>query len=264
MEPSSLRSSLPLARLFPNIVTLVGLSLGMTALRHAWQQDWERAVWLLVIAALLDGVDGRLARLLKATSPFGAQLDSLSDFFCFGVAPASLIYFWSLQYLSFPRLGWMIVLFYVICSAIRLARFNVSTAQPPSGSAWRENFFEGVPMPAGAMMMLLPMMLDFGWNMVMWTPTMVAIHSMVVAFLMVSRLPTLSIKKWRVRKEKAPLVMACLVGLIMGLLLDPWVVLPLMTMAYWVSLPWVCWRWWCVRRGLRRAEDSVALPEGPL
>ena len=147
------RGQIPTRVLIPNIFTLLGLCAGLTAIRMAIEHRWDLAVAALVFAAFLDGIDGRIARLLKAQSRFGAELDSLADFVNFGVAPAIIIYNWALDDLK--SMGWIVVLIYAVCAALRLARFNVAlerTDQP----AWQKSYFVGVPAPAGAIILLLP------------------------------------------------------------------------------------------------------------
>ena len=147
------RGQVPVRVLIPNIFTLVGLCAGLTAIRMGIEHRWDLAVAALVFAALLDGIDGRVARLLKASSRFGAELDSLADFVNFGVAPAIIMFNWALEDLH--SLGWIAVLVFAVCSALRLARFNVSLDATDT-PAWKSNYFVGVPAPAGAIILLLP------------------------------------------------------------------------------------------------------------
>src|ERR687885_1616079 len=153
-------SGLSINRMIPNVLTLLALCAGMTAIRFAINGKFESAVVAIIVAGVLDGLDGRIARLLKSTSTFGAQLDSLSDFISFGVAPAVVLYLWTMSQLS--TLGWVIVLFYAACCALRLARFNtqLDVELPPYASY----FFTGVPAPAGAGLVLVPMFLSFEWG----------------------------------------------------------------------------------------------------
>ena len=147
------RGQVPVRVLIPNIFTLVGLCAGLTAIRMGIEHRWDLAVAALVFAAFLDGIDGRVARLLKASSRFGAELDSLADFVNFGVAPAIIMFNWALDDLK--SLGWIAVLVFAVCSALRLARFNVSLDATDT-PAWKSNYFVGVPAPAGAIVLLLP------------------------------------------------------------------------------------------------------------
>src|SRR5271156_7067332 len=144
---------IPVRTLVPNIITLLALCAGLTAIRMAFENRYVLALAAIVFAAILDGIDGRLARFLKGTSRFGAELDSLSDFVNFGVAPALVLYFWDLHELK--SAGWIAALLFAICGALRLARFNVMIVDP-GRPAWAANFFVGVPAPAGAIIVLLP------------------------------------------------------------------------------------------------------------
>ena len=141
-------------RMIPNILTLLALASGLTAMRFAFQERWEMAVFAIAVAAILDALDGRVARLLKGASKFGAELDSLSDFVCFGVAPAIILFLWSLQ--DAGRVTWVLVMLYTMCMGLRLARFNVAVNDDDEPD-WKNRFFSGVPAPAGAGLVLLPM-----------------------------------------------------------------------------------------------------------
>ena len=183
------RGQVPVRVLIPNIFTLVGLCAGLTAIRMGIEHRWDLAVAALVFAAVLDGIDGRVARLLKASSRFGAELDSLADFVNFGVAPAIIMFNWALEDLH--SLGWIAVLVFAVCSALRLARFNVSLDATDT-PAWKSNYFVGVPAPAGAIILLLPIYVqDLGLHVPSLTP-LVLIYTLGIARLMVSRVPTFS------------------------------------------------------------------------
>ena len=138
--------------ILPNILTLFGVSIGLSSIKFAFDGNFELAITAVIIAAIIDGLDGRIARLIKGTSKVGKELDSLTDVISFGVAPAFVMYFWSL--VEIGRLGWLVSLIYVICVALRLARFNVNSSAEPS---WRDNFFEGIPSPAGGVLVLIPL-----------------------------------------------------------------------------------------------------------
>ncbi len=183
------RGQVPVRVLIPNIFTLVGLCAGLTAIRMGIEHRWDLAVAALVFAAFLDGIDGRVARLLKASSRFGAELDSLADFVNFGVAPAIIMFNWALDDLK--SLGWIAVLVFAVCSALRLARFNVSLDATDT-PAWKSNYFVGVPAPAGAIILLLPIYAeDLGLHWPSLTP-LVLLYTLAIALLMVSRVPTFS------------------------------------------------------------------------
>ena len=140
--------------LLPNMLTLIGVCIGLTSIRFALSGEFHLAIIAIIFAALIDGLDGRIARLIKGTSKVGKELDSLTDMISFGVAPAFIMYFWKLNTLG--RFGWLLCLIYVICVALRLARFNISSNQEPS---WKDNFFEGVPSPAGGILVLTPLII---------------------------------------------------------------------------------------------------------
>ncbi|GAB4261138.1 MAG: CDP-diacylglycerol--serine O-phosphatidyltransferase [Pararhodobacter sp.] len=232
------RRSLPLVQLLPNLVTLLGLCAGLTSIRYALAGHYETAAALLVLAALVDGMDGLLARKLNAASHFGAELDSLSDFVCFGVAPGIFVYQFALQ--DLPGLGWMLVLVFTLSACLRLARFNVSrNAPPPPGRA----HFVGVPAPAGAMLGLLPVYLSLaGWIDGRDWPLMVALYMAFVGFLMISRLPTPSPKGWRIPRNRAVFLVLGVAVYAGALATRPWAVLVLSDLAYLAVLAWGSWR----------------------
>ncbi len=231
----------PLRLILPNLVTLLALCSGLTAIRMALEERWDFAIGAIVLAAILDGLDGRVARLVKGTSKFGAELDSLADFVNFGVAPPLILYCWLLN--DVKSLGWIAALIFSISMALRLARFNVSVDDPDK-PAWSVNFFTGVPAPAGALTVLLPVYLEFlglpHWSV--FAPA-VALYVVAVALLMVSRLPTYSGKKvgMRIRRDLVlPLFVA--VVLVVALLVSyPFEMLSLATIGYLISIP-LAWR----------------------
>ncbi|HEX7532483.1 MAG TPA: CDP-diacylglycerol--serine O-phosphatidyltransferase [Methyloceanibacter sp.] len=197
------RGQVPIRVLIPNIFTLVGLCAGLTAIRMGIENRFDLAVAALVFAAFLDGIDGRIARLLKASSRFGAELDSLADFVNFGVAPAIIMFNWALEDLH--SLGWIAVLVFAVCSALRLARFNVSLDRTDL-PAWKSNYFVGVPAPAGAIILLLPIYAqDLGLHLPRLTP-LVLLYTLGIALLMVSNVPTFSGKLFgqKIAREYVP------------------------------------------------------------
>jgi CDP-diacylglycerol--serine O-phosphatidyltransferase len=226
---------LSLNRLIPNILTLLALSAGLTAIRFGLQAKWEAAVFSVFFAAIMDGLDGRIARMLKATSKFGAELDSLSDFVSFGVAPAMVLYLWTMQ--TAGSLGWALVLVFAVCCALRLARFNTMIGQPDL-PPWAYNFFTGVPTPAGAGLVLVPMMLSFELGDGFFDrPMVVAIFLVGTSFLMVSRLPTYSFKGLRIPHNYV-LPALLVVGLLAAFLVTaPWILLSLVGLSYAASIP---------------------------
>jgi CDP-diacylglycerol--serine O-phosphatidyltransferase len=260
--------AIPVRTLLPNLITLLALCAGLTAIRVAVENNIQLALAAIVLAALLDGIDGRLARMLKGTSRFGAELDSLADFVNFGVAPALILYFWGLHELK--SAGWIAALVFAICAGLRLARFNVMS-EDPTRPAWAGNFFTGIPAPAGAITVLLPIYLNFlGLPYGLVVVWLSLLYTLAIALLMVSRLPVFSGK--RVGKRVPPemvLPVFVVVVLFFALLVSyPWEVLTLGTLAYLGCLPlgWLSWREYqrkdeAVRASTLNAADAVLAPD---
>ncbi len=222
-------------RLIPNGLTLLGLCAGMTAIRLALLARWELAIAAVVVAMILDVLDGRIARLMGATSEFGAQLDSLADVINFGVTPAVIVYLWALG--SLGGLGWALALVFVMCCALRLARFNTAlgVADP---LPWANKFFTGVPAPAGAGLVLLPMVLSFEIDLdFLASGPLNGILMFVVAALMVSRIPTFSAKGIKLRHRYVGLALVGLGGFAAFLVSTPWVTLGVAGLIYATSIP---------------------------
>ena len=178
--------------ILPNMLTLIGVCIGLSSIRFALDEKFEFAIIAIIFAALIDGLDGRIARLIKGTSKVGKELDSLTDVISFGVAPAFIMYFWKLNELG--RFGWLLCLVYVICVALRLARFNVNSSQEPS---WKDNFFEGVPSPAGGILVLTPLIVSltgFDYFELNYN-SIVPIFFVVISILLISKFPSYSFKK---------------------------------------------------------------------
>ncbi|WP_028880629.1 CDP-diacylglycerol--serine O-phosphatidyltransferase [Terasakiella pusilla] len=226
---------LPINRLIPNMLTVTALCAGMTAINFASREMWEASVFAIVVAAVLDGLDGRVARMLNAQSKFGAELDSLSDFISFGVAPPMILYFWTLEHAG--RIGWVFVLFFTICMALRLARFNTAL-EDPDKQEWENNFFTGVPAPAGALLIMYPLVLSFMFGDDFFrNPAMAAVFLIAIGGLMVSRIPTFSFKKAKVAQAYVLPVMIG-VGLIAAFLVSaPWAMLSVIGAIYLGSIP---------------------------
>lgn len=226
--------SLSFNRLFPNMLTLLALCAGLTAIRYGISERWDRAVIALVAAAFLDGIDGRIARLLKVTSKFGQELDSLADAISFGVAPAILMYLWSLQHGE--RFGWAIALLFAVCSVLRLARFNTMVGQDLPH--WAHNYFTGVPTPAGAGLAILPLIMWLQTDQDAFrAPAMAGVFMVAVAILMVSRVPTFSGKHVRLRPQLV-LPLMILIGLIAAFLVtDTWATLSVLGLLYLAAIP---------------------------
>jgi CDP-diacylglycerol--serine O-phosphatidyltransferase len=231
-------SDLSVNRMVPNVLTLLALCAGMTAIRFAVSGDFQYATFAIIAAGIFDGLDGRLARLLKATSQFGAELDSLADFISFGVAPAAVLYLWTMAQLH--SVGWAIVLFYAVCCALRLARFNTQLAAEPAPYA--ANFFSGAPAPAGAGLIMLPMFISFEWgggwaDWIARSPYLNAVWISGVALMMVSTVPTVSLKRIRIpHRFVVPSLLA--IGVMTGFLTtEPWLTLTFVGAVYLGSIP---------------------------
>ncbi len=229
--------AIPIRTLVPNLITLLALCAGLTGIRMAVEGKLDIALGAIVFAAALDGIDGRVARMMKGTSRFGAELDSLADFVNFGVAPGLILYFWGLHDLK--SAGWIASMVFAICAGLRLARFNVAI-DDPDRPAWGANFFTGVPAPAGAITVLLPIYLSFlGVPMTAATMPLTLIYTLAIGFLMVSRLPVFSGKKLGTRvPSEMVLPVFIVVVLVVALLISyPWEVLTVGTLLYLGSLP---------------------------
>lgn len=255
--------SLPLRVILPNMVTLLALCAGLTGIRMGLEGRFEWAVGAIALAALLDAVDGRVARWLKGTSRFGAELDSLSDFVNFGVVPGLLLYIWVLKYA--PSFGWLAVLAYVIAAMLRLARFNVMIDTPKPD--WQANFFTGMPAPAGAISALLPLYLAqiFEFEPARPIAGIVAVYLVFVAFMMVSTIPTWSGKKIGARVPREMVIPVSVAGvlLIAALVTFPFPILAIATLAYLAFIPFG-WRMfrrldrdWKAAEATRAASDPA-------
>lgn len=268
-------------RLIPNILTLLGLCSGLTAIRFALDDRFEQAAALIAVAAAIDGIDGRLARLLKATSRFGEEFDSLSDFLCFGVAPALILYLWALH--GVRGLGFAPCLLFAVCSALRLARFNASLGEAPPGvaqgsppglplagpppkPAYAQSFFTGIPAPAGAGLVLFPLFAalafqEWGWDMlagVVRHAALTGILLVVIGVLMVSTLPTWSFKNFKVPAEYVLPLLLGIGAYVAVLLTEPFAALAVGGLIYGGMLPF------SARSYLRLKREAEAMLEPPL
>lgn len=223
-----------LTRIIPSAVTVTALCTGLSSIRFALSDRWEVAVSLIFIAAILDALDGRIARFLRVDSPFGAELDSLSDFISFGVAPAIVVYLYSLRF--WGGTGWAIVLFFSTCMALRLARFNTSMDSPQP--EWVKRFSTGVPAPAGAILGLTPLMISFAFEVELSSqPLVFALSLFISALLMISRIPTYVLKDVRIpHLFIRPLLV--MVAIFMAALFSiPWWTLSFGALLYLFSIP---------------------------
>jgi CDP-diacylglycerol---serine O-phosphatidyltransferase len=255
---------IPVRTLAPNLVTLLALCAGLTAIRMAFENRYGLALAAIVFAAVLDGLDGRLARLLKGTSRFGAELDSLADFVNFGVAPALILYFWGLHDLK--SAGWIAAMAFAICAGLRLARFNVMS-DDPDRPAWARNFFVGVPAPAGATIVLLPLYAAFlGLPRSQFLTWLTLAYTLAIAWLMVSRLPVFSGKRvgTRVPPEMVGPVVIVVVLFVALLIAYPWIILTAGTLAYLATLPFGFVSYRGYEQRARAGKAEAAAPAAPL
>ncbi len=248
-------------RMIPNLMTLTALAAGLTAIQMAWSDKWEQAVLAILVAAILDALDGATARLLKAQSEFGAQLDSFSDFLAFGVAPSIILYSWILQ--DSGKVGWMAMIIYAACCALRLARFNLTQKELP---AWKKGFFSGIPSPAGAGLALLPMIIWFQdarfFEQFAFASPLVGLWTIFVAAMMVSRIPTYSTKSIKLPAKFAMPALAFAALIIAALVHAPWQTLTIVALAYLVSLPFAVKRFRKLQREHQDDEDLTDLAIG--
>jgi CDP-diacylglycerol---serine O-phosphatidyltransferase len=253
---------IPVRMLVPNFITLLAICAGLTAIRLSTEGRMELAVTAIVFAAVLDGLDGRVARMIKGQSKFGAELDSLADFVNFGVAPGLILYFWQLHDLS--NGGWIASMVFAISGGLRLARFN-ATMDDPNKPAFAANFFTGVPAPAGAITVLLPIYLAF-LGLPKPPAVLTALYTLLIAFLMVSRLPVFSGKtvKMRVPPEMVLPVFVSVVFFIALLISYPWHILSVGSVVYILSLPlgWRSYRDHARNLAAQTATPTDAAPPG--
>lgn len=260
MKPSVRRPrGIPLRALVPNAVTALALCSGLTGVRYAIAEDWERAITFVIIAAVLDGMDGRIARMLRGQSRFGAELDSLSDVIAFGVSPAIILYLWALQ--EVPRYGWIFALAHAVCAALRLARFNaaIDVEDQPHKSA---GFLTGVPAPAGAGLAFLPIYL---W---LWTESdvfrqfwVVAPWAALIAVLMISNVATFSWTSLRLRSHVRLWALGVIAVVGGALFSAPWPTLSLAAMLYAALIPASVYAYGKVKRSRRAAAAAAPAAE---
>ncbi len=251
---------IPVRMLVPNVITLLAICAGLTAIRLSTEGKMELALAAIVFAAVLDGIDGRVARMIKGQSKFGAELDSLADFVNFGVAPGLILYFWQLHELN--NGGWIAAMVFAISGGLRLARFN-ATMDDPNKPAFAANYFTGVPAPAGAITVLLPIYLVF-LGLPRPPAVLTALFTLLIAFLMVSRLPVFSGKtvRMRVPPEMVLPVFVSVVFFVALLIGYPWYILSVGSVLYLLSLPW---GWKSYRDHERKAAalEMAPVPAAP-
>tara|TARA_B110001452_G_scaffold60272_1_gene46946 strand:+ start:1158 stop:1967 length:810 start_codon:yes stop_codon:yes gene_type:complete len=222
--------------ILPNAITLIGVCIGLTSIKFALDGRFSLAVIAILFAGLMDALDGRIARLIKGTSKMGKELDSLGDVISFGVAPAFIMYFWNLQYLE--KLGWFVCLTYVVCVALRLARFNVNSDEETS---WKDNFFEGVPSPAGGIIVLMPLVLSFsGFGDIFFKinyDLLVPIIFVIVSILQISTIPTYSFKRIVIPRSMTKFLLFGIVLFFGALLVYTFKILAISTIIYLILIP---------------------------
>ena len=241
-------------KLIPNLITVGALSVGLTAIRFAFEGEWKHAVAAMLLAAILDALDGRMARLLKSASDFGAELDSLSDVIAFGVAPAIILYLWTLS--GGEGYGWIAVLYFTVCCALRLARFNTSLGKLPP---YAYNYFTGVPAPAGAALAILPLVASFEFgDAIARHPVVAGCWLVLVGSLMVSRLPTYSFKRIKIPQQYVVVLLVAAGLVVAGLASTPWRTLTALAVLYLLLIPFAGRSYLRLRREAQRMHHESA------
>lgn len=246
-------------RMVPNMITLTAMAAGLTSIQFAINMQWEKAIFAILIALLLDAMDGAMARLLNAASEFGSYLDTLSDFLAFGVSPSIILYIWLLN--ESGRVGWVAMLFYTSATALRLCRFNVEQKILPD---WHKGFFSGIPSPAGAGLALLPLIIwlqypDFFSRFAHASP-LIGMWIIMVGCMMVSRVPTFSIKTISLPANLGMTVMACTALLLAALASAPWPTLTIVGLAYMASIPVAVIHFRKLKKDHQELEELEDLP----
>ena len=220
--------------ILPNMLTLIGVCIGLSSIRFALDGKFEFAIIAIMFAALIDGLDGRIARLIKGTSDFGKELDSLTDFVSFGIAPAFILYFWELS--KYGKLGWAITLIYSVCCVLRLARFNLTKID--ERQIWKSNYFEGIPSPAGGILILLPLIYELAdININLDLKVITPYFTILIAVLLVSKVPTLSLKKISISPKTTVFILLAIGMLFISLLFYTFKTLLIFGCFYLISIP---------------------------
>ena len=229
------KKKIPLYKLFPSIITILALCMGITSIKYTFEGNFEMAIIMVLVACVMDGLDGPSARFLKSSSDFGAQLDSLCDLVNFGVAPAIIIYNWGLYKIG--GLGWIIVLIYASCTALRLARYNVENAVQ-QGKIKHNTYFYGISSPCAAILALSPLISTFQLLKVeSLHPFIIGCFILFIGLMMVSRIPTISTKGLSIKRRNIPFVMSLFAIFIASIFLMPWKIIPLLSIMYIISIP---------------------------
>ena len=220
--------------LLPNILTLGGVCLGISSIKFSIDGNYSLAVIFILFAAILDALDGRIARLIKGTSEFGKELDSLTDFVSFGIAPVLVLYFWELK--NYGKLGWAIALLFSVCCVLRLARFNLTKID--NQNIWKNNFFEGVPSPAGGLLILMPLIFELSnLNFNLPLKNITPYFTVLIAILLVSKIPTLSLKKISISPKTTVFILLAIATVIISLLFYTFETLLAFGLVYMITIP---------------------------
>ena len=223
--------------ILPNILTIAGVCLGISSIKFSLDLNFKMAVIFITLAAILDALDGRIARLIKGTSDFGKELDSLTDFVSFGIAPAFIIYFWELN--KYGKIGWAITLIYSVCCVLRLARFNLTKFNPDE--SWKLNYFEGVPSPIGALLILSPLVLELtDLNFSLDKNFYVPLFTLIIAILLISKVPTYSFKKIKIKPALTVFILLAIGISLVTLMFFTFETLLIFSLFYIISIPIAC------------------------
>jgi CDP-diacylglycerol--serine O-phosphatidyltransferase len=223
--------------ILPNILTIAGVCLGISSIKFSLDLNFNMAVIFITLAAILDALDGRIARLIKGTSDFGKELDSLTDFVSFGIAPAFIIYFWELN--KYGKIGWAITLIYSVCCVLRLARFNLTKFKPED--SWKQNYFEGVPSPIGALLILSPLVLELTeTNFIIDKNYFVPLFTLFIAVLLISKVPTYSFKNIKIKPALTVFILLGIGVALVTLMFFTFETLLVFSLFYILSIPLAC------------------------
>ena len=234
--------------ILPNILTLAGVCLGISSIKFSLDLNFKMAVIFITLAAILDALDGRIARLIKGTSEFGKELDSLTDFVSFGIAPVLILYFWELN--TYGKLGWAIALIYSVCCVLRLARFNLTKFKPEE--SWKQNYFEGVPSPIGALLILSPLVLELtDTNFLLNKSYVIPIFTLVIAVLLISKVPTYSFKKIKIKPTLTVFILLGIGISLVTLMFFTFETLLIFSLFYILSIPLACFTYYNNKKSIQ-------------
>ncbi len=227
--------------ILPNILTIAGVCLGISSIKFSLDLNYSMAVIFITLAAILDALDGRIARLIKGTSDFGKELDSLTDFVSFGIAPAFIIYFWQLN--TFGKLGWAVTLIYSVCCVLRLARFNLTKYSQED--SWKQNYFEGVPSPIGALLILSPLVLEISdFSLKFENRLFVPLFTIIIALLLISKIPTYSFKNIKIKPALTIFILLGIGVSLVTLMFFTFETLMIFSLLYILSIPVACFTYY--------------------